>query len=137
MFNFWKANKILFYEIWFKNDLILITNTYPVWLYLEVGHTLMAADALHGNISQKIKEEKYIFSAIHLISNVQNSRKDVFVKCLTFRDILIFENNYNNKKAFAISNDERVRCSCSAKSKCSVLVFSRYSSTEHVPSTES
>jgi hypothetical protein len=72
--------------------------------YLEVGHTFMAADALHGNISQKIKEEKYIFSPIHFIPHVQNSRKSVFVKYLTFRDILILEKNYNNKKPFAISD---------------------------------
>jgi hypothetical protein len=72
--------------------------------YLEVGHTYMAADSLHGNISQKIKEEKYIFSPIHFISHVQNSRKNVFVKYLTYRDILIFQNHYNNKKNFAINN---------------------------------
>ncbi len=70
---------------------------------MEVGHTFTAADSLHGNISHKIKEEKYIYSPIHFVSHVQNSRNNVFAIYLTYKHILMLENKSINKKPFKIS----------------------------------
>jgi hypothetical protein len=71
----------------------------------------MSSDALHGVISRKIKQEKYIYSVLHFINQVENYRKNIYVKELTHENILIFNNNckQNVSKLFPISEVRQIQ----------------------------
>jgi hypothetical protein len=61
----------------------------------------MSCDGLHGNISQQINVEKYLYTPQDFIEKIQTSRSNVFTKYLTHKNILIFNHNFKSK-AFLI-----------------------------------
>jgi hypothetical protein len=71
----------------------------------------MSSDSLHGVISRKIKQEKYIYSVPHFINQVENYRKNIYVKELTHENILIFNTNckQNVSKLFPISEVRQIQ----------------------------
>ncbi len=94
------------------SNLLLIVNDTSILVdkiifkYLEVGHTENSCNSLHGNISQNFKRNTYIYSPNHCYSLMKNSRENVTLIPLTYKDIILFENQSKTtvSKSLQITN---------------------------------
>ncbi len=71
-----------------------------------MGHTENCCDSLHGNISQNFKRNTYIYSPNHCYSLIKNFRENVTLIPLTYKDIILFENQSKTtvSKSLQITN---------------------------------
>ena len=58
--------------------------------YLEVGHTYMSADSVHGNISQKMKSVDKIFDFEDCKTLIENSRTRIKTIAISHSDMFTF-----------------------------------------------
>jgi len=72
--------------------------------YLEVGHTYMSCDSLHGIISRKFDREHEVYTPDHCLDLIKNCRKNNYVEEVRFSDIVLFNDESKNKKPFTLKN---------------------------------
>ncbi|KAL4720212.1 hypothetical protein ACJJTC_018658 [Scirpophaga incertulas] len=75
-------------------------------VYLEPGHTYMAADAVHANISMKLAQNKNIYDKNDFTQKIKESRKNLDVLEITHQDMIIFKDDFKRvfPKEFKITS---------------------------------
>lgn len=62
------------------------------FLYLEAGHTFMAADSVHGSIGTALNRKENIYDLKHYLEVILSFRKNMEATVLNHNDQTIFEN---------------------------------------------
>lgn len=91
-------NRILFSALLRLVNSSAITNLEKIKIiYLEPGHTYMAADTIHANISMKLSRSKNIYDKDDFIEKIKESRKNINVLELTHKDMIVFTDDLKVK----------------------------------------
>lgn len=61
--------------------------------YFEVGHTFMAADAVHAAIAKKLTSASELYDLNDFVATIKSSRKNLQVELLTHKDMICFDND--------------------------------------------
>ncbi|KAJ2937335.1 hypothetical protein O0L34_g15416 [Tuta absoluta] len=69
------------------------------FVYLEPGHTYMAADAVHACITNKFSKLKNMYDLNHYVDTTRASRKNMVVQIITHTDMMMFSDELK-KNAF-------------------------------------
>ncbi|KAI5632050.1 hypothetical protein NE865_15233 [Phthorimaea operculella] len=91
-------NRILFSALLRLVNSPALTNLETIKIvYLEPGHTYMAADTIHANISMKLSRSKNIYDKDDFIEKIKESRKNMNVLELTHVDMFVFTDDLKGK----------------------------------------
>jgi hypothetical protein len=101
--------------------------------YLEVGHTFMSADSVHGCIGKYIKNCDNIYTFDQFVDEIKKSRKNMTIETLTHENIRSFDkiSKKNVSKELKISKVKKFHLK---KGSLEVFVkFSHEESEEFIP----
>lgn len=77
--------------------------------YFEPGHSFMAADSVHGNISTEMKKNPNIYDFDQLVKIIENSSKKTRCFVLNFSDFFPFKDGCKQRKNNNIPLLESIR----------------------------
>jgi hypothetical protein len=77
--------------------------------YYESGHSYMAADSLHANITKNIKKVGQIFDYNHMIETIKSSRKNIEVKDIKYNDVIFFKDITTKQKPFYLKEVKSIK----------------------------
>jgi hypothetical protein len=101
--------------------------------YLEVGHTFMSADSVHGCIGKYIKNCNNIYTFDQFVDEIKKSRKNMTIETLTHENIRSFDkiSKKNVSKELKMSKVKKIHLK---KGSLEVFVkFSHEESEEFIP----
>lgn len=77
--------------------------------YFEPGHSFMAADSVHGNISVEMKRHENIYDFDQLVNIIEKSSRKTKCVVLNFSDFFLFQDGCRQRKNSNIPLLESVR----------------------------